>query len=382
MPDGRRPGTKLSAVLFFTRGMSLREWDKLGILDREVALYLKLKEEVDISFVTYGDGGELAYATRLPGITICCNRWGLPMNWYEKLIPWLHMQTIRQCALIKTNQMDGAEVAMVTARVWKKPLLARCGYMYSKNEALEHGVGSIAAQKARTLEEEVFHEARRIQVTAVEMVDDIALRFPELEGRVSLVPNHVDTDLFSPGPSIDSDRIKFCYVGRLSPEKNLDSLVEAVRELDLELTIIGQGALRERLNEQIAGNDRIRVAGPIPNSQLPFLLRQCDAFILPSLYEGHPKSLVEAMACGLPVIGANVSGIRDVIRHGETGLLCGTDPVSIRSAVTTILSDPPLRRRLGQHARMYVEENLSLDKVAQLELAVYAKVADTRAPAC
>ena len=101
--------------------------------------------------------------------------------------------------------------------------------------------------------------------------------------------------------------------------------------------------------------------------------------MLPSLYEGHPKALLEAMACGVPVIAADSPGIREVIRHGETGYLCGTSPDAIRDAIEALRSDCALRGRLGVAARKYVVDHFSLDRIAELEYALLQEVVTTHA---
>jgi glycosyltransferase involved in cell wall biosynthesis len=100
--------------------------------------------------------------------------------------------------------------------------------------------------------------------------------------------------------------------------------------------------------------------------------RNASVFVLPSLYEGHPKTLLEAMSCGCAVLAADSPGIREVIRHGETGWLCGVDAMSIRAALAHLMSDAGLRMRLGQNARAFAVANFALDKIVDMELGVYA----------
>src|SRR3546814_18364330 len=85
-------------------------------------------------------------------------------------------------------------------------------------------------------------------------------------------------------------------------------------------------------------------------------------FVLPSSYEGHPKTLLEAMACGAAVIGTDVPGIREVIEDGRTGLLCAPTAAALRDAIERLLSDEPLRRRLGGHARPQLEMTARLER--------------------
>ncbi len=137
------------------------------------------------------------------------------------------------------------------------------------------------------------------------------------------------------------DETTLIFVGRIAPEKNLSALLEAIQPLQVRLVLIGEGKIRPELQRRFPSlNGRISWEGNVPNSELPEYLNRAGLFILPSLYEGHPKALIEAMACGLPVIGADSPGIRELIRHGETGYLCGTEPESIRKAIQDLLDQP------------------------------------------
>ncbi len=113
----------------------------------------------------------------------------------------------------------------------------------------------------------------------------------------------------------------------------------------------------------------------MPNAQLPGYVNRAGIFVLLSLYEGHPKALLEAMGCGVAVIGADSPGIREVIRHRETGYLCGTDPLSIRAAIEELLGRPELVSELGRNARQYVKEHYSLDRIFSLESVMLHEVA-------
>ena len=77
--------------------------------------------------------------------------------------------------------------------------------------------------------------------------------------------------------------------------------------------------------------------GGIPNSELPGYINKAKAFVLPSIYEGHPKALIEAMACSIPVIGCDSPGIKEIIGNGSNGLLCATTPGSLRNAINKVL---------------------------------------------
>jgi glycosyltransferase involved in cell wall biosynthesis len=362
-------------ALFFTRGVSLRTWDEAGILEREASLYLRFKSEgISSSFITYGDVSDLSYADRIPGIEILCNRWGLPAHLYEIGMPLLHARRLLHSDVIKTTQTSGAHTALCAAYLWHKPLIVRCGYMWSLNAARQHGPNSRSARLGRWLEFFAFNLARRIVVTAPAMQCDIVQRFPRLDGRVIVIPNYVDTGRFYPKPD-EQRQGEVIFVGRLSAEKNLSALLEAIQPLDVNLTVIGNGPLRAELESRFSLGDRVCWQGNVPNQELPRYLNRSCLFVLPSLYEGHPKAIIEAMACGVPVIGADSPGIRDLIHHGETGWLCDTDSNSIRLAIQEMMAQPLLRDRLARNALQYVWEHFALDRILKIEIELLRQVA-------
>ena len=97
-------------------------------------------------------------------------------------------------------------------------------------------------------------------------------------------------------------------------------------------------------------------------------------YLHPSLYEGHPKTLIEAMACGAAVLATDVSGIRQVVRHGQTGWLTATDAAALREGIVTLLGDAALRERLGRQARRFVLEHYALDRIVAREYELYVNL--------
>jgi len=369
----------ITVILFFTRGVSLQIWDKVGMLAREVALYRRLLDSrVQIYFVTYGDKSELNYTSRLTGIRILCNRWNLPGGLYEHLIPWLHAPWLRRADIIKTNQTNGADLALSSARLWHKPLIARSGFILSDHLKKESGSSTKNIRRALETEAAVFNAAQRIVVTTLEMADSIKRRIPSVKERIHVIPNYVDTDSFIPKINIEPE-FDLVFVGRLNLQKNLFSLVDAIESLNLRLLIIGDGELHDELvRRKSQMNGQIEWHTKIPNEHLCDQLHRARVFILPSHYEGHPKALLEAMASGMPVIGANSPGIREVIQHGVNGWVCETDPNSIRAAIQKLIANAELQNILGIQARKYIVDNLSLDRILKLELALYSEILDER----
>lgn len=349
------------------------------MLEREIAVYKRLRTRgYNVSFVTYGDRSDLAYADLLGDMEILCNQEGLVPEEYEADLFEIHRDRLAGCTVIKTNQMYGADIALTAARLYRKPLAARCGYMWSLNAAREFGHDSAQASEARRVEAEVFSAADRIVVTTAAMAADVERRIPDVTERIRVIPNYVDTEAFQPKQGAEYSK-RILFVGRIAAEKNLDSLLEAVEPLDVELVLIGEGKLRPELQRKYRHLDgRVTWEGNVPNSSLPEYLNASALFVLPSLYEGHPKSLIEAMSCGVPVIGADSPGIREVIDHGHNGYLCGTGPESIREAIVHVLSRLDVRSGLARKAREFVLDRYSLDTIFEMEAAVLEEVGAVR----
>jgi len=356
-------------ILFFSRGMSLQTWAEIGVLEREIAVYLALqKNGIQISFITYGGEGDLKFGHQLEGIKVLCNRWNLPMPWYERLIPLLHFNRLCNANLYKTNQTNGAEIALRAAKIWHKPLIARCGYLWSEFAMRQSDLEQF--DLAIKIERQVFENANHIVVTTHTMKSYVVEKYNVISSKISVVPNYVMTDLFSPGDEKELPN-RICFIGRLHKQKNLHALVQACEGLDVELHMVGEGQLRSSLMNQ-AANLKVKLVlyGNLPHHELPKMIRQSAIFALVSHYEGHPKALLEAMSCGVAVLAADSPGIRSQIIHGKSGWLVKTDAASIRDGIRHLRSNSDLCATLGRKARSYILENCSLDKVAEMEYAL------------
>ena len=370
------PPFDICLVLFFTDGVSLGTWDKVGILERELAIYRQLEiHGVQVMFVTYGDSSDLRYAERIPSIPILCNRWHLPARLYSFCLPILHARSLAKANVYKTNQILGAEIALRAARLWRKPLIARCGFLRSEFIEREHGVDSPEARRVRALEHRLFTAADRVVVTTPVMRDALLCRYHVSAERVNVIPNYVRTNLFRPNGDRHHTARRICFVGRLEDQKNVLALLQAIKGLDVELIIVGSGRLSERMQIEAEENGlTVLFLGNVPHGQIPDILRSSELFVLPSHYEGHPKALLEAMACGLPVVGTHVPGIQKLIVQGETGYLCEPSPEGIREAIQHILANGDLRARLGRKAREFVLEHFAVGKIVQKELALLKEI--------
>ncbi len=365
--------------LFFSKGMSLKQWDDLGMLERELTLYKELSKHFGrIYFFTYGDGDEMQYQKYLPSnIYICPKNNKLPSKLYSILLPFFYIKEIRGSDILKTNQMSGSWTAILAKWISRAKLVVRCGYEWL--EVMERREYSFLKLKlAAFLENLAYKSADKIIFSNEADKEFAKKRFCLNADKLAVIPNFVNTELFKP-TSAAKEKNRIIFIGKLEEQKNVWELIEAVSVLPVRLIIIGNGSLREILEKfakdlpagEAGKNALVEFWGNIPNSRLPEELNKSELFILPSLYEGHPKVLLEAMSCGLPCVGTNVKGINSVIKHKENGYLCETGVENIRAAIQEVLSDNQLMLRIGSNARETVLNNFGLQKILDTEMKVY-----------
>ena len=369
----------LHLVVGFTAGLSLGAWEKLGILQRETALYKTLLPYLaGITFITYGSGSDLRFSSQLEGIDIICNRFGLPERLYRETLPWRLGRYRSKKLVFKSNQMLGAEVVMDLANRLGRPFISRCGYLLGDFMLRRFDDKHVLTRQGVALEGRVFPAASHIVLTTAAMRQQVMVDYAIPGTKISVIPNYVDTLLFRPLVDIVAVPNRLIAIGRLSEQKNLQALFTACQGLDVELFIVGEGDLAPQLEAQAAELGlNVRFFGNLAHQELPALINSSAIYLMPSLYEGHPKTLLEAMACGCPVIAADAPGVREVIAHGETGYLCGTDVLGIKKAIVELLADRDLQKRVGAGARDYIMEKISLGRVVAQELGVLEGVLES-----
>jgi glycosyltransferase involved in cell wall biosynthesis len=200
-------------------------------------------------------------------------------------------------------------------------------------------------------------------------------RYRSLGFNVLYVPNAIDpADLPEKGTRLFEKQVIYC--GRLSREKGVDLLVEVARLVDANLIVVGGGPLERELRELARDNPRVRFTGPLPRSETLKLVKGSDVFVLPSRHEGLSTALLEAMAMGVPVVATRVGGNPELVEHGETGLLVEPEPGQLAGAISLLLEDRDLAKRLAENAAKIAREKYSWPVVYRQYLDVYRKVAD------
>jgi glycosyltransferase involved in cell wall biosynthesis len=168
-------------------------------------------------------------------------------------------------------------------------------------------------------------------------------------------------------------------VARLAPQKGLEVLLSAAALLSEAIFVVaGDGPDRDALAAQAdaAGiSDRVRLLGP--RRDIPDLLAACDVFVLPSIVEGLPLSVLEAMAAARPVVATRVPGTDEAVLDGETGILVPPrDPEALALAIRSLLADPGRASRLGSAGRARVIAEFSTQRMVAAVAAQYEELLD------
>jgi 1,2-diacylglycerol 3-alpha-glucosyltransferase len=178
---------------------------------------------------------------------------------------------------------------------------------------------------------------------------------------IEVLPTGIDLDRFQPGAratarqalGLAADDRLLLYVGRLDREKNLGFLLDAVARIQIprvRLLLVGRGTQAAALGRAATARaleDRVELRGGSPPDGLPTYYRAADAFVFASTTETQGLAVLEAMACGLPVVAVRASGIEEVVVEGVSGLLVSEDAADFAAAVTQVLADSDLAAKLA-----------------------------------
>lgn len=259
------------------------------------------------------------------------------------------------------------------------------------------------------IERDAYEAAAAVIAVSGGMRADILRSYPHVDPeRVHVVHNGIDVESWKPTSNpallehwgIDPARPTVVFVGRITRQKGLPYLLEAARRLAPEVQLVlcaGAPDTPEIMEEvtskvQILQSERtgvVWIPDHLPRHELAAILTASTVFVCPSVYEPLGIVNLEAMACGIPVVGSATGGIPEVIVHGETGWLVPIDQVSdgtgtpidpgqfvhdLATALTAAVSDPHLAARMGEAARIRAREHFDWRAIAAQTRGIYETV--------
>lgn len=300
------------------------------------------------------------------------------------ILPFLFFfQFINICLLIKKEKIDivhaqwffpSGLTASVAAKIFHKPLI------FSSHGPDILNLSSVFWDKTRKF---VIKQANLVTVISPFFIKNLIDLYPPVKDKIFSISMGIDTNLFFFQPNRNNEEPKLLFVGRLSPVKGVNYLIRALPRIlekfpKARLEIVGYGSQEKELKalvKNLSLENKIIFSGGVVNKELPKYYHKSSVYILPSLVEGLPVAIMEAMACGCPVIATSVGGVTDLIENNVTGLLIIPKSVDeISQSVIKILSDKTLRENIIRNARKKIEENYEWNIIASKFENLYDKV--------
>jgi len=216
--------------------------------------------------------------------------------------------------------------------------------------------------------------------SVIALTKDMKRVLQEIYSRdIEVVPNGIDIEECQNRPheheSVSPEK-KIIFVGRLNPVKGVPSLLRAMKIVcevlpDAKLIIVGDGEEREDLEslaDSLGIRDRVDFVGRVPHERIPDYLCKADIFVLPSVSEGFGIVILEAMACGLPIVATRVGGVPDIIEEGVNGFLVESgDFPEMANKILFLLDNPAVTGQISKNNRIKVQGYAWKNVVDRLE---------------
>jgi len=370
----------MKMIVFFTRGISLDLWLRKGLFDREKLIYEEhlLKGHFNkIYWITYGSRDEILAnklkeekrLNELIKVLPMPKIFNIPKIGtmiYSFLIPFFYINIFKNITILKTNQMNGSIPAILVKLIYNKPLILRTGY--TRSIFLKKQNKNFITKFFTYLLEQMAYKIANVAIVASENDKNyICSRYRIDKNKINVLYNFIDTNKFK---NLEQKRNnKFIFVGRLSEQKNLFNIIDAISKTNFELDIYGSGELKNQIDLFIKTKKaNVHLKGEIANCELPFILNKYKYYILASFYEGMPKTLLEAMACGCICVGTDVEGINEVIKDKVNGLtIKDVNAESIYDTLKNLERSSINIENISLNAESIIQEKFSLKKIVSQE---------------
>jgi len=369
----------MKIILFFTYKVQIKDWLKSGLFDREVELYTQLqKKGHEITFVTYDEESydSLLREKNIKHMPIFKNTRVPKSNLAYILKTFLFLfkfkKEFKKADIYKSNQLLGAWLPIIGKLFFRKKLYIRTGY-----DLLEFSLKN----KKNILKLAAYYFLTQIAIissniyTVTSKTDKklIKKRFIYQINKLKIRNNWV----YIPEKKQIEDRYKnkLLMVGRLEKQKNFELVIEKLKGSNFNLYIFGNGNDKDKL-ENLAhkNNVNLNIVDSIPNNDLIKEYGKYVIFLMPSIFEGNPKALLEAMAAGCIVIASNIKNHQELIDHGENGFLVDFNNLDLVNFIEDLFLDENKLEELSSNAMSYILENNSFEKYINKEILDYMSI--------
>jgi glycosyltransferase involved in cell wall biosynthesis len=366
----------MNIVVFLTFGVSIKDWKESGLLQREILLYQQISStsNINYTFITFGDSEDEKY---LNGHKI------IPYYKYNKyyknkyitvlqslLFTFKLKKLIAQPDLIKTNQLLGSWMAILYKVITKKPLIVRTGYdlyrfsLHENKTRLKKSLYYILTQLAI-----IFSDA--YLVTSYSDKKFLDLNFFKTKNKLQILPNWVEGKITNTVTKIEKrHENKLLAVGRLEEQKNFSTLIRLLSSKDFHIDIVGTGSLKNSLAlEAKEYGVQVNFLGKKNYNELIRMYPNYRLYVSTSLFEGNPKSTLEAMGAGCVAIVSNIENNSEIIENKITGFLHNFD--NLVELIEQNINNIDALDRLSKKATEKIRNNNSLDIISKKEIEIY-----------
>lgn len=373
-----------------------------GVERRIIETTKILQKQVDITIYS-GTKGGLKKPTNFNNIKI------VPCKSTDRFFPmdnWFYNRSLTRtnevyiADVFEAHNVSGYKIPdALTKRASKKPFIhvihGTLADEYQKSlkdkpQSARNKIANLLMKYQAKIEEETAKKATCI-VTISKYSREKILKYYNIdESKIRIVPNGVDIEKFMPltdaslkKQSGTKNEVDVLFVGSLIPRKGLMLLIEAAKKIlkqlpNVRFIIAGDGPMKNQLTDSLKKNSiskHFSFLGNIKDDELPKLYNNADIFVLPSTQEGQGIVLLEAQACGLPVVSFDSGGAKEAVLNRETGVLVESRDINaLTDALTELILNRDLRRKMGVNGRKFVSENFTWNLCAKKMFNIYTEL--------
>jgi len=366
-------------ALFFTYEISAKDWLVSGLLSREIELYRQIlnKTDIEFTFVTYGSDEDIEILSKFQKIKV------IPVGKYLKsknkivkfiqslFIPFKIKKELKNIDLMKTNQLMGSWIPIILKLLLKKPLIIRTGYdLLDFSVKEKKSMLKILFTYLLTLFSLIFSD--KYFVSSTNDLSNLNKKFSLIKNKtIELRPNWVNIPKEMKNIR-DRQKERILMVGRLEDQKNYHSVIKNLSGSELVLDIVGEGKLKKSISDfGHENNVEIHFLGTLDHNVLLEKYREYKFYILYSKFEGHPKTLLEAMSQGCVPLVLKNQNVMEVVDHKVNGVILENEKESLNKWIMNLNEDNFEFQRLSMNARSLVVNTFSLEKSLNVELQDY-----------
>lgn len=367
----------MKLAIFLPLGQSLTGQEKSGQFRRFEKYYLQKYREVfnKIYIVSYAEED-----LETKRVKVLLNKFNLHRYLWQFLIPFIYKNELKN-SVCRVMQLDGLLPALISKLLNGGRVVCTFGYDYKKFALIDNKV--LSAVFYFLYEYLLLPFVNLIIVPNPSLYESFQKHW-SLKEKLYHAPNGVDTKVFKPRPSLVkkekiAGKIKLISVGRWEKQKNYPFLIDCIKAANLtkkiSLTLISKGSQREfLLSKANKIGLQINLIDAVPNQQMVNYYNSADIYVQPSLIEGSPKAVLEAMACGCCLLVSKAPGNREVVQDGVNGLVADLTIGDFAHKLVYLVDHPQVRIQLEKRARQVALQKYDINLILEKETALLKKL--------